>query len=185
MFTLTYYTLQKIVSEQKHFIHVGKTAEDDCRCEKCENNELLLTAIKKKLASNQMQHFAKMVKIDAASFVESLICSIKNYDCCRGNCKSCVGLVEYQELIDCIKTLEEIQYCKWVCEENKWAKVNIIDTGLEFADVFVEIYKSDYNFMFIIFVFNILDLSTLNKNLKKMKCFSVSILVKTTKKRKE
>ena len=151
MFTLTYYTLQKIVSEQKHFIYAGKTAEDDCRCEKCENNELLLTTVKKKLASNQMQHFAEMVKIDAASFVESLICSIKNYGCCRGNCKGCVGLVEYQELFGYIKTLEEIQYCKWVCEENKWAKVNIIDTGLEFADVFVEIYKSDYK----LYVYNI------------------------------
>ena len=38
-----------------------------------------------------------------------------------------------------------------MCEENKWAKVNIIDTGLEFADVFVEIYKSDYK----LYVYNI------------------------------
>ena len=66
-----------------------------------------------------MQHFADMVKIDPASFIESLICSIKNYDCCKGNCKSCVGLVEYQKLIDYIKTLEEIQYCKWVREEKQ------------------------------------------------------------------
>ena len=83
-----------------------------------------------------MQEFAEMVKIDPASFIESLICSIKNYDCCRWNFKNCVGLEEYQKLIDYIETLEEIQYCKWVREENKWAKVNIIDTGLEFADVF-------------------------------------------------
>ena len=73
-----------------------------------------------------------------------MICSIKNYDCCRGKCKTCICLVEYQELIDYIKTLEEIQYCKWVHEENKWAKCNIIDTGLEFAETFIEIYEGDY-----------------------------------------
>ena len=145
-FILTYYTLQKIVSEQKHIIHVGKTAEDDCHCEKCENNELLLTALKKNLVSNQMQNFAEMVKIDSASFMESFICTIKSYDCCRGNCKSCVGLEEYQKLIDYIKTLKDIQYCKWVHEEKKWAKVNIINTGLEFAGVFIEIYEGDYKF---------------------------------------
>ena len=30
-FTFTYYFLQKIVSEQKHIIHVGKTGGVDCR----------------------------------------------------------------------------------------------------------------------------------------------------------
>ena len=107
-FTFTYYTLQKIVSEQKHIIHIGKIGEVDCRFEKCENNELLLTALKKKLASNQIQHFTEMVKIDPPSFKESLICSFRNYDCCSGNRKSCVRHVEYQELIDYIKTLEQI-----------------------------------------------------------------------------
>ena len=102
--SLYHYTLQNIVSEHKH-ICVGKTAENNCCCEKCKNNELLLTALKKKLASNQMHHSAEMVKTDPASFIESLICSIKNYDCCRGNCKSCAGLVEYQELIDYINNL--------------------------------------------------------------------------------
>ena len=85
-----------------------------------------------------------MVKIDPASFIEYLICSIKNHDCCRGYYKNCLGLVEYQELIDYIKILEEIQYWKWVRKENKWVKVNIIDTGLEFADAFIEIYEGDF-----------------------------------------
>ena len=106
-FTLT--TLYGRLYRNRNIIHVGKTAEDDYHCEKCENNELLLTALKKKL-----QHFAEMVKIDPASFMESLICSIKNYDCCRGNCMSGVDLKEYQELIDYIKTLEEIQHCQCV-----------------------------------------------------------------------
>ena len=36
-------------------------------------------------------------------------------------------------------------------KKNKWAKVNIIGTGLEVADVFIEIYEGDYKF----YVYNI------------------------------
>ena len=132
--------------------------EDDCHCEKCENNKLLLWLLSRK--NWLLIKCNILVKIDPASFRESLICCIKNYDCCRGNRKTYV-LEEYQELSDYVKTLKEIQYFKWVCEENKCAKVNIIATGLEIADVFIEIYEVEI--------------------LKKMKWFSVSILVTTAK----
>ena len=36
-------------------------------------------------------------------------------------------------------------------KKNKWAKVNIIGTGLEVANVFIEIYEGDYKF----YVYNI------------------------------
>ena len=103
---------QKIVSEQKHIFYVGDTAEDDCRCERCENNELLLTALKNVQASHQMFHFTEMNKVDPIAFVETLICSVENYDCCKGNCETCVGLEKYQELIAHIKTLDEVPYSK-------------------------------------------------------------------------
>ena len=44
---ITYHTIQKIVSEEKHFLSASSTPEDDCRCEKCENLELLLHSVKK------------------------------------------------------------------------------------------------------------------------------------------
>ena len=44
---ITYYTIQKIVSEEKHFLSASSTPEDGSRCEKCENLELLLHSVKK------------------------------------------------------------------------------------------------------------------------------------------
>ena len=160
-FTLTYYTLQKIVSEQKHYPCRRETAKDDCCCEKCENNKLLLTALQKKLASNQIQNFAEIVKIDPGSFIESLICFIKNYDCCRRNCKSCVGPAECQELIITLKP---------------WKKFNIVNGYISIQALNLLMYLLKYmkvtiNFMFIMFVVNIPNLHTLNKILKKMKRF--------------
>ena len=46
---ISYYTVQKIISEGKHLLQSARTPEDDCRCEKCENAELLLKAIKTSL----------------------------------------------------------------------------------------------------------------------------------------
>ena len=46
---ITYYTVQKIISEEKHLLQSARTPQDDCRCEKCENVELLLKAIKTNL----------------------------------------------------------------------------------------------------------------------------------------
>ena len=102
-----------------------------------------MTALKKKLASNQIQHFVEMVKIDPESFIESLICFIKNYDCCRRNCKSCIGPAECQELM--LKPWKKFNIVNgYVKKTSGLNKVNIFNTGLEFADVFIEIYEGDY-----------------------------------------
>ena len=46
---ITDYTGQKIISHEKHLLQSAWTPEDDCRCEKCENVEFLLKAIKTSL----------------------------------------------------------------------------------------------------------------------------------------
>ena len=46
---ITYYTVHKIISEERHLLQSARTPQDDCRCEKCENVELLLKAIKTNL----------------------------------------------------------------------------------------------------------------------------------------
>ena len=43
----SYYFMQKTVESEKHIFKIGDTAEDDCRCDKCENVELLLISVKK------------------------------------------------------------------------------------------------------------------------------------------
>ena len=46
---ITYYTVQKIISDEKHLLQSAWTPEDDCWCEKCENVELSLKAIETSL----------------------------------------------------------------------------------------------------------------------------------------
>ena len=55
---ITYHTIQTIVSEEKHFLSASSTPEDDCRCEKCENVELLLHSVKKCLAKTNYHDVA-------------------------------------------------------------------------------------------------------------------------------
>ena len=45
----TYYAIHQVTANEKHICKVGDAADDDCRCEKCENVKLLLTAIKQSL----------------------------------------------------------------------------------------------------------------------------------------
>ena len=47
---ITYYTVQKIISEEKHLLQSART------CEKCENVELLLKAIKTNLNKAGEKH---------------------------------------------------------------------------------------------------------------------------------
>ena len=44
-----YYVVQKIINNEKHLFKVGESKDDDCRCEKCDNVELLLSGIKQSL----------------------------------------------------------------------------------------------------------------------------------------
>ena len=39
---ITYYTIQKIISEEKYLLQSARTPEDYYWCEKCENVELIL-----------------------------------------------------------------------------------------------------------------------------------------------
>ena len=79
-FKLTYYQLQKIIKDEKHLILMGGAKEDDCRCERCENLELLLTTIKKALLKAGREGVAAKFSIDSIDFVSSLVCSLKNFN---------------------------------------------------------------------------------------------------------
>ena len=46
---VSYYGVQQIISNEKHLFKIGESKDDDCRCEKCENVELLLSGIKQSL----------------------------------------------------------------------------------------------------------------------------------------
>ena len=46
------YAVQQIMKNEKHLFKIGESKDDDCRCDKCENVELLLSGIKQSLKKN-------------------------------------------------------------------------------------------------------------------------------------
>ena len=80
---ITYYTVQKIISEEKHLLQSTRTPEDDCRCEKCENAELLLKAIKTSLNKAGNDNLSSELSIGSMESVTSIACFVKCHDCCN------------------------------------------------------------------------------------------------------
>ena len=51
---VSYYVVQQIIKNEKHLFKIGESKDDDCRCEKCENVELLLSGIKQSFKKKKM-----------------------------------------------------------------------------------------------------------------------------------
>ena len=82
---VSYYVVQQIIKNEKHLLKIGESKDDDCRCEKFENVELLLSGIKQSLKKNGHNELVLTLKIDPEEFILESVCSIKNYDCCNDN----------------------------------------------------------------------------------------------------
>ena len=81
----SYHTLRQVVAETKNIFTSNNMKDDDCRCSKCENLELVLNAIKNALIKNKQKDHGINLKIDADSFMGSIVCSVKNQEWCKGN----------------------------------------------------------------------------------------------------
>ena len=137
-FQLSYHSIQKIVSEEKHLIPAKNAKDDDCRCEKCENLELMLTSVKASLIKSGHFEKASRVVIDPVSFISSLVCSIKNYTCCDEDCKKCpVHIVT--EITECLKDSDDITYHKWVKQGGIYKKANICESSTIFIEQFEDL----------------------------------------------
>ena len=76
---ITYYTLQKLATNEKNILlHVQKP-DDDCQCENCENSELLLSSIKFTLVKINHHKLAPKLPVDAIEFISSIVCSKKKF----------------------------------------------------------------------------------------------------------
>ena len=74
----SYYKVRDVVNTEKQFILQGDTPDDDCRCETCENSQLLLHAIKSYLKQIQKGLLAEELPDNPMDVVELGFCSIKN-----------------------------------------------------------------------------------------------------------
>ena len=74
----SYHTLHQVVAETKNIARSNNMKDDDCRCSKCENVEMMLNAIKNALIKNKQNDHASTLKIDTDSFTRCIICFVKN-----------------------------------------------------------------------------------------------------------
>ena len=136
---ITYYVVQKIISEEKHFLQSAQTPEDNCRCEKCENVEVLLKAIKTSLNKAGKNNLSSELSIDSMKFVTSTVCSVKSHDCCNDACSNCERIDMLNEVILHLKSLPEVIYNKWVRRNNIYEKAILCESGVPVAEQFDEI----------------------------------------------
>ena len=114
----TYYGIHQVINNEKHICKVGNTADDDCRCEKCENVELILTAIKQSLKMENII-LGESISTDPNDFISGLVlCSIKNVDCCNDKCVNSPGENKIGAILDALEQIDEITYAKWVRKGN-------------------------------------------------------------------
>ena len=95
----SYYTLRQVVAETKNIFKSNNMKDDDCCCSKCENVELMLNAIKNTLIKNKQNDHASTLKIDADSFMGSIVCSVQNQESCKGNCLTCAENDNLNEIL--------------------------------------------------------------------------------------
>ena len=96
---VSYYAVQQIIKNEKHLFKIGESKDNDCRCEKCENVELLLLGTKQSLKKNGHNKLALTLKTDPEEFILENVCSIQNYDCCNDNCGQCCNFKNIEDIL--------------------------------------------------------------------------------------
>ena len=120
----SYYFMQKTVESEKHIFKIGDTAEDDCRCDKCENVELLLISVKNTLKDSH----------------PDLVTSY----CCNDVCSECPGnIVIINPIAAILEKVDEISYAKWVYD-GRYKKIECTDRGADVAELLREIASCSF-----------------------------------------
>ena len=99
-------------------------------------------------------------------FIGSIVCSVKNQECCEGNCLTCAENDHLNEILSILSEIEEITYSKWIREKERYVKREFVDTGPEVVTLFKELS----NLQFRLHMYNIYrqfsELKYLKRNLK-------------------
>ena len=49
---------------------------------------------------------------DATDFVQNIVCSIKEFNCCSDACTNCIELTNIKETLQVLQGIDEIKYSK-------------------------------------------------------------------------
>ena len=117
----------------------------------CENVELILNTIKNALIKNKQNDHASTLKTDADSFMGSIVCSVKNQECCKGNSLTCAENDNLNKILSILSEIDEIAYLHWIREKERYVKREFVDTGAEVVTLFKELS----NLQFRLHMYNI------------------------------
>ena len=102
--------MRDVIANERNIVMQALTPDDDCWCEMCKNNELLLQAIKLHFCKAKQQELTGDLPSETLTLVESSICSSKSYPCITGQCEKCLGKNAISWLFDKLEKLAHITY---------------------------------------------------------------------------
>ena len=82
----------------------------------------MLITIKHFLRKNKQNDLTAKLKADTDSFMESIVCSIKNQECCVGTCPACVENDDLNEMFPILSEIKEVTYSQWTRENKRCVK---------------------------------------------------------------
>ena len=103
-----------------------KKPDDDCRCEVCENAELLLDAAKTYLKKNEKNEIAKALPATTTEILESSVCSVKNQECMSGECDKCTTLNHFTDALEALEGIDESPFTFGRHKRKRYGKLWIL-----------------------------------------------------------
>lgn len=81
---------------------------------------------------------------DATDFVQNIVCSIKEFNCCSDACTNCIELTNIKETLQVLQGIDEIKYSKWVRKDNFYQKVEFTESGTVVAEILDKITSKTF-----------------------------------------
>ena len=82
---------------------------------------MLITSLHS-LRKSKQDDLAAKLKSDADYFMESIVCSIMNEECCAGTCPTSLENDDLNEMFPILSEIEEVTYSQWTWENKCWFK---------------------------------------------------------------
>ena len=76
----------------------------------------------------------------------SKVCSVKNQDCCGGNCLTYVQNDNLNKILSILSEIEGITYWQWIREKECYVKREFFDKVAEVVTGFKELSKLQFRF---------------------------------------
>lgn len=123
----------------------GESKDDNCRCKKCKNIELLLLGVKYSLKRNDHDDLALKTKTEPEEIIQENVCSMKNYYCCNDSCEHHSNTNNIRDALDVLEDANEMRYARWVWRDNRYYKNKVVDTRKDVTellnDVLIKSFK--------------------------------------------